>query len=56
MNHQYPLTGCGLPNCRTCHPELTPPLDDHLYRDLLGAAGLVLFAIALLFLLPGIVS
>ena len=20
----YPVTGCGLPRCRTCHPDLIP--------------------------------
>ena len=23
-NPTYPVTGCGLPACRTCHPDLIP--------------------------------
>jgi hypothetical protein len=49
----YPVTGCGLPRCRTCHPGLIPdPPAESVPSLLAGAVGLLLLAVALLVLLP----
>ena len=53
-NPTYPITGCGRPACRTCHPSLTPdePERDTLPQLLAGVVGLLLLAVALFVLLP----
>lgn len=34
----YPVTGCGLPACRTCHPDLIPdPPAALTHRQIAGA-------------------
>ena len=50
----YPATGCGLPGCRTCHPDLIPdrPPGESPLSLLVGTVGLLLFIVAALYLLP----
>lgn len=50
----YPVTGCGLPRCRTCHPALIPdePERDSLPRLVAGVVGLLLVAVALFYVVP----
>jgi hypothetical protein len=50
----YPVTGCGLPACRTCHPVPIPdpPPAESVLSLLVGVAGLALFLVAALYLLP----
>ena len=47
-NPTYPITGCGLPACRTCHPDLIPdaPPAESVLSLLVGALGLLLFVVA----------
>jgi hypothetical protein len=50
----YPITGCGRPACRTCHPYLVPdePERDSLPKLAAGVVGLLLVAVALFLILP----
>ncbi len=50
----YPITGCGLPACRTCHPDLIPPEPpgESIRSLIVGAVGLLLLFLAALYLLP----
>jgi hypothetical protein len=47
-NPTYPVTGCGLPACRTCHPALIPdrPPGESVLSLLVGTLGLLLFVVA----------
>ena len=47
-NPTYPITGCGLPGCRTCHPDLIPdaPPAESVLSLLVGTLGLLLFVVA----------
>jgi len=48
----YPVTGCGLPGCRTCHPDLIPdPPAESVLSLLVAALGLLLFVVAFGYLL-----
>jgi hypothetical protein len=52
-NPTYPITGCGRPECRTCHPSLIPDAPRESVPKLIaGVVGLLLVAVALLAFLP----
>lgn len=54
----YPVTGCGLPACRTCHPYLIPdppPRAESVLSLLAGVVGLLLLFLVALYLLPVLV-
>ena len=53
MNHEYPITGCGRPGCRTCHPYLIPDEPDGLtWKQVVGAiaGGVLAFCAVYVFL------